>query len=119
MRNLKLIGIAVAAAAVLFVATSCSYLSSSYKQESGFPTHATLSADCAAGLAQVPPLRNNACDIDQTLTALCSIQGMLPATFGIGAACTTAGFATTLQTTTPSVAKAAPDVNPKTETPAR
>lgn len=88
----------------------CSWLNTQYNTQSAFPSNATLSADCSAGLAQTPPIRNNACDIDQVLTTLCSLQSMLPANFGIGDACTAAGFPTSLPNmTAKSVAAAAPE----------
>ena len=71
----------------------CSALSKFYNGQSDFPSAATLTADCAAGNAKTPPVRDNACDLYNAISTFCAGQASLP--LNAVQACTIAGFAIT------------------------
>ena len=61
----------------------CSALTKQETTQSNLPTAATLTAECAAGATQTPPVRAGACDDYDVVAAACqalSSQPLVPAT---------------------------------------
>jgi hypothetical protein len=74
----------------------CSALTKQETTQSNLPTAATLTAQCAAGAAQTPPIRAGACDdynIEATACQSLTAQPLIPAQ--ALAICTANGFALT------------------------
>lgn len=76
---------------VLFA--GCSTISGWFTSASTLPSAQTLLADCAAGKAATPPVRDNACDVYNVLQNICLGQAELPINFV--QACTVAGYQVT------------------------
>ena len=85
----KLIGLSVLALGFM----GCSALANFYNGQSSFPSAATLTADCAAGNAKTPPVRDNACDLYNAVATFCAGQSNLP--LNAVQACSVAGFTIT------------------------
>ena len=80
----------------LVLLSGCSALSKQETTASNIPSAATLTAKCAAGAAQMPPIRAGACDDFNTAATGCqalSSQPMVPAQALL--LCTANGYAVT------------------------